>query len=196
MIPKVAVVVFFVAVFGLLIGRRLVVAPQEPVIVVASQNSDYAEGDQLRRGEMIETSAEEFVLLKVGDEFFLGIDARSRVELSRLFLDERILKFSRGRIEVTSFSYLPVFIETNKTMSSLEEGRGIFINYDFQQLVTIAPVVGSIQTQIKGKKDYLLTPVALNIHEAEPVTFSKTVVDPTQGSSAPFHSWFEEMINR
>lgn len=193
MIPKVAVIVFFVAVAGLLIARRFDIPPQELVIVVASQNSNFTAGQKLKRGATIETSGGEYLAIQIGSDLLVGIDERSRVELHRIFLDERTLRFSRGRVEIVSESQTPVFIETNKTLNTLENGRGIFINYDFQQLVTIAPVVGSIQTQIKGKKDYLLIPVPLNISETEPVSFSKTNVDPAQGPSAEFHAWFDNI---
>lgn len=193
MIPKVAIAVFFVAVFGLLIARRFDVPASEEVLVIASQNSDLGVGEKLRRGETIETQADEFVAIKIGSDLTVGIDERSRVELDRAFVDERTLKFSRGRIVVNSTSQTPVFVETNKTVNTLENGKAIFVNYDFEQMVTIAPVTGSVQTHIKGAKDYLLIPVPLNIKETSPVSFSKTTVDPTQGPSAGFHAWFESL---
>lgn len=196
MIPKVAIVVFFVAVFGLLIARRIVVPSQEIVSVLASERSQYLVGETFRRGETIETGDDEYLAIKIGADLIVGMDERSRIELNRLFVDERTLQFPRGRIVVVSSSQTPVFVETNKTVNTIENGKAIFINYDFEQMVTVAPVTGSIQTHIKGKQDYLLIPVALNIKETDPVSFSKTTVDPTQGSSAAFHHWFDSVVTQ
>jgi hypothetical protein len=194
MLPKIAIVVFFVAVFGLLIARRFAVPPQERAVVIASQNSDLVPEELLQRGQTIETEDDEFVAIKIGSDLIFGIDERSRVELHRLFANERMLRFPRGRMIVMSSGTTPVYIETNKTVNVLENGKAIFINYDFEQMVTIAPVQGSVQTHIKGARDYLLIPVALNIKETNPVSFSKTNVDTTQGHSAAFHRWFDQMI--
>lgn len=196
MIPKVAVAVVFVVTVGLLTVRRFDTPPQDRVVIVTSQGSAFQEDKTFKRGDIIETGAGEHLLLQIGNDILLGIDERSRVELHRLFLDERTLKFTKGRIEVVSKSQTPIFIETNKTINILENGRGVFINYDFQQLVTIAPIIGSIQTQIKGRKDFLLIPVALNVSETDPVSFSKTAVERSEGPSAAFHAWFDANVNQ
>jgi hypothetical protein len=196
MIPKLAIAVFFLAIFGLLIARRFDVPPQEEVRVWASQNSDLVFGQIMRRGQTIETKSDEFVAINIGRDLIVGIDERSRIEFNRLFVDERTLRFPRGRMVVVSSSPTPIFIETSKTANVLENGKAIFINYDFEQLVTIAPVQGSVQTHIKGARDYLLIPTALNIKETDPVSFSKTTVDTTQGPSAAFHTWFDQIITQ
>ncbi len=193
LIPKIAGVIFFTIAIGLIIVRRFDVPAQEVVTVLASQNGDFQAGQRLRRGETLETTDDEFILLQIGNDLFLGLDQRSRITLKRLWADERTVQFTRGRIEVISRSPIPLTIETNRTVSRMENGQAIFINYDFQKLVTVAPVIGNVQTQIKGAKDFMLTAVPLNIRETEPVEFSKTTVDPTQGPSAPFHAWMDEV---
>ncbi len=194
-ILKVAMAVFFVAVFGLLIARRFDVPVQEQIFVIAAQHSDFTQGEKLSRGQTIETGDGEYVAIKIGVDLIVGIDERSRVEIHKIFTDERTLRFPRGRMVVLSTSKTPVSIETNKTVNTFENGKAIFINYDFEQMVTVAPVRGSIQTHIKGAKDYLLIPVALNIKETNPVSFSKTTVDPSHGPSAAFHKWIDELID-
>lgn len=195
LIQKIAVLVFFTAVCGLLVLRRFDSFPQEDVRIIASQNSDYQIGDWLRRGETIETKDGEYLLMTVGQDVTVGIDQRSRVELSRIFKDERTLIFPRGRIVVIDKSSTPVFVETNKTVSVLDSGETVFINYDFEKLITVAPVRGSVQTHIKGEQDYLLVPVPLNIKESDPVLFSKTTLDQTKGPSAPFHHWMNQQLH-
>ena len=118
------------------------------------------------------------------------------MELVDLLVDTPAVRFTRGRIVIDNKGYAPFLVETHQTENIIDRGRATIINYDFQQLVTIAPMQGSVQTHIKNQKDYLLIPVPLNVSEADPITISKTTFDPTNGPSANFHSWSDkEFLN-
>ncbi len=188
-IPQLTALFFCVLVVGLLAWRRFDLPPQQAVAVIASQESDHKAGTRFPRGTILETGDNEYLAIKIGERIIVTMDERSRLELSRLFEDERVLTFTRGRIVVKNEEKAPVFIDTHKTENALMKGEAIFINYDFQQLVTVAPVTGNIQTHLKGQKEYLLVPNALNVSETDPPSISQTTVDPTQGPSAPFHEW-------
>lgn len=190
----VAIAAFAAIVAGLIVWRRFDVPPQLHVQVVAAQGSSIEAGQTFRRGQLVETGAGEYLVLQVGDDLFVALDERSRLELTRLFYDERIFTFTRGRIVVDSRGAQPILIETNKSQNVVERGRATFINYDFQQLVTIAPMDGSVQTHIKGTKDYLLVPVPLNVSETDPPSFSKTTFHPSEGAAATFHAWTDATL--
>ncbi|MBM5789471.1 hypothetical protein FJZ23_00040 [Candidatus Parcubacteria bacterium] len=184
---------FFLTVAGLLVWRRFDVPSELPVVVVATMGSPVEVGTTSRRGEVIETDAGEYLTLRIGDDLFVAMDGKTRLSADRLYDTERTLVFTRGRIVVDSRGAQPVLVETNRTQSVLTQGLATFINYDFQRLVTVAPLQGSVQAHVKGTKDYLLVPVPLNISEVDG-TFSKTSFDPEKGGAAPFHTWVNAVL--
>lgn len=192
----VAALVFCLVVAGSLVWRRFDFPSEMPVRVIASKGSTFLTGDTFKRGQIIETKNSEYLAVKIGDSLKIVLDERTNLELDRLFEDELTLRFTRGRIVVDSRGTTPVLIETNKTQSIIEQGSAAFINYDFQKLVTVAPMEGSVQTHIKGTDDYLLLPVPINISEIESPTFSKTMFDPKQGAGAMFHAWADEILHQ
>lgn len=186
---------FFIFVVGLLGWRRFDMPKQEPVTVVAQEQSKHQVGDALKRGMVIETGDGEFLTFRIGTDVLVSVDQRSRIELTRLFEDERVLRFTRGRIVVRNTDKNPLFLDTNKTENVITQGEVIFINYDFQQMVTVAPIKGGVQTHVKGSRDYLLVPSPINISETDPFPLSQTTVDTTQGPSAPFHAWTSSVFS-
>lgn len=181
---------FFTVIAGLLLIRRFDTVPEESVVIVSTSGSDRLVGDKFRRGEFIETKDGEYLAINIGDNVQIGIDERSRIELYRLYQNERKIKFSKGRIIIINKERTPLFIETNKTENVLASGTATLINYDYQQLVTIAPIEGSIQTHIKGMNEYMLLPIAISVNEKDPPSFSKTKTDPLLGAKE-FYEWFE-----
>lgn len=186
--------VVFTVIAVLLFVIRFDTPTEEKVSVYAQLGSDYKIGVAFHRGEIIETKTGKFLAIKIGDDISVGIYEKSRLELYRLFDDELVIKFPRGRIIVENKSRVPFIIETNKTESILENGTATFVNYDFQQLVTIAPVEGSIQTHIKGSNEYLLLPVVINVNEKDPPSFEVTKTNVVSGAKE-FYEWFELINN-
>ncbi|MBI5370267.1 hypothetical protein HZA85_03705 [Candidatus Uhrbacteria bacterium] len=178
-----------VAVFGLLIAQRLHTQPSLIARIVDTENSAHKVGEIIRRGETLTTQPNEHLLVQIGDSLRVGMDERSTLEFWKLFDKDVTLRFKRGRLFVDNPSVQPVFVETNKTENSLVQGQASFINYDFKQLVTVAPLVGSVQTRLKNSNEFLVVPSALNISEGDTPTFSKTAVDVTQGLAADFYTW-------
>jgi len=190
-----AAALFFTVIAGLLLIRRFDTVPEETAVIVASSGSDRIVGEKFRRGEFIETKAGEYLAISIGNNIQIGIDERSRLELYRLYKDERKIRFQKGRIIVVNKDRVPLFIETNKTENVLVSGSATLINYDYQQLVTIAPLDGSIQTHIKGMNEYMLLPIPISVNEKDPASFSKTITDPLLGAKE-FYEWFEEESSR
>lgn len=190
----IASLVFFCLVAGLLVWRRFDVPPQLPVTVVAAEHSNYKPGDRFKRGHIFETSEQEWLVLTIGDDIQLALDEKTRLELHRLFDEERVLNLTRGRILLNNSSKTPIFIDTNQTENAVTKGVATFINYDFQQMVTIAPIIGSIQTTIKQSGEYLSVRSALNIHETIEPSFEPTTVLLTEGMAAPFYAWAQQYL--
>ncbi|MBI2475155.1 hypothetical protein HYV69_01885 [Candidatus Uhrbacteria bacterium] len=184
---------FFTVIAGLLLIRRFDTLPEEIVTLVSTTGSDRIIGEKFRRGEFIETKAGEHLAISIGNNIQIGIDERSRLELYRLFKDERKIRFQKGRIIIINKERIPLFIETNKTENVLASGSATLINYDYQQLVTIAPLEGSIQTHIKGMNEYMLIPIPISVNEKDPASYSKTKTDPLSGAKK-FYEWFYSII--
>src|SRR3989338_3312328 len=115
-------------------------------------------GEKVKRGQTIETEDDEYVAVRIGNDVQVFLDERSRLTIHRVFVDEMTIIFTRGRIVLENRGGIPVLVETHKTENVVEKGSATFINYDFQQLVTIAPMQGSVQTRIKNINEYLLIP--------------------------------------
>ncbi|MEK7615006.1 MAG: hypothetical protein AAB431_01320 [Patescibacteria group bacterium] len=187
--PKWIFLLFFVLLSGLLVVRRFDMPTQESVQLVSSTGSEQTVGHLYKRGEMITTKPGEHLFIQIGNDVSVAIDERTSLELWRISEKERVLRFPRGRIVVEKTGGTPVRIETNQTENTLVKGKTIFINFDFLQSVTIAPVVGSIQTHIKGTEEYMVLPLPISIKETTPPVLSKISTSPTEGASAAFHAW-------
>ncbi len=190
------ILLFFLIISGLLVVRRFDMPKQEPVQLVSSTGSEQTAGHLYKRGEIITTKPGEHLFIRIGNDVSVAIDERSSLELWRISEKERVLRFPRGRIVVEKTGGIPVRIETNQTENTLVKGKTIFINFDFLQSVTIAPVVGSIQTHIKGTEEYMVLPVPISIKETTPPTFSKVSNNPAEGASAPFHAWADSEFDQ
>ena len=185
---------FLLIVMGLVTWRRFDLPAQTIVTVIEAQNSSHQKGERFTRGTLVETGEQEFLAIQIGDDLIITLDQKTRLELHKLFTDERILRFTRGRIVVNNQSTDPLLVETHKTEHIVSKGTATFINYDFKQLVTIAPMIGSVQSHVKGEKDYLLVPVPINITENDYPILAKTTFDPSQGPSAEFHHWSDRVF--
>jgi len=181
---------FFSVIAGLLLIRRFDTASEDSVVIISVSGSDRLIGQKFRRGEFIETKAGEYLAISIGNNVQIGIDERSKLELYRLYKDERKIRFQKGRIFVINNERAPFYIETNKTENVLVSGSATLINYDYQQLVTIAPLDGSIQTHIKGMNEYILIPVPISVNEKDPASYSATTSDPLFGAKE-FYEWFQ-----
>lgn len=193
-ILPIAATFFLLSCISLLVWRRFDSPPQEPVTILALENSNRHLHENVRRGTIIETGQNEYLALQIGSDLIITMDQKTRVELDRIFTDERSITFTRGRIVVFNQSMNPFLVETNKTETLVTQGKTVFINYDFKQLVTIAPITGSVQAHIKNEKDYLLVPVPINISETSNPVLTKTTLDTTQGPSASFHTWTDQLL--
>lgn len=186
--------VFFFIVAGMLVWRRFDTVSELPVFVVAEQNSPYEIGQVFERGEFIETGDDMFLMLQMGENVFISLDARTRIELHRLFETERVIRFTRGRMVVKNPESNPLLVNTNKTENTVANAQVIFINYDFQQLVTVAPIEGTVKTEVKDHGIYLSLPfLALNISESDLPSVSSTHVNTQEGPSAEFHRWTDAL---
>lgn len=185
---------FLLVVMGLVIWRRFDLPAQTIVTVVAKQHSSFQAGESLTRGTILETGEDEYLAIQIGDDVIITLDQKTRLELHKLFTDERILRFTRGRMVVHNQSTDPLLVETLKTEHVVTKGIVAFINYDFKQLVAIVPILGSVQSHVKGEKDYLLVPVPITITENDYPMLAKTTFDPSQGPSATFHTWSDQVV--
>ena len=180
---------FLLVVMGLVSWRRFDLPAQELVTVIDQNQSSHQTGATLSRGAIIETGEQEYLAIRIGNDLLITLDQKTRLELHRLFTDERIIRFTRGRIVIHNSSTDPLLVETRKTEHLVSKATVAFINYDFKQLVTIAPLVGSVQSHIKGEKDYLLVPRPITISENDYPILSKTEFNTSTEPSADFHAW-------
>jgi hypothetical protein len=187
---RILTTVLFLAIMGLLVAQRfLAVPPQLPVMVVDVEGEgELVVGSLLRRGEVIET-VDEFVEVSIGDNINIWIAAYSRLELHRLFEDELVVRFTKGRMVVDNHGDVPLNIQTNRTNHIVHGDIASFVNYDFLETVNVIPLSGSVQVNVESTGDYLLTPVPLSIHETDPVTFEKLEVNLAAGDAKPFYEW-------
>src|SRR3989338_3495102 len=100
-------IALFIALSGSLIYRRFDLPTQQPVVVIAQNGSEKMIGTTVKRGEKLETKAEEFLLLRFGENDFVALDERSTIELQALTEKKYVLKFTRGRLFIKSLNETP-----------------------------------------------------------------------------------------
>lgn len=191
MTKRILPIAVILIVAGLLVWQRFNVKPSVNVVVTASTSKAYSVGDTLKRGQTIETQTGEFLLFDVGN-VHVAMSEKTTLELKRLFTDERILVFPRGRIWIENPQADPFFIDTVKTQNTLTQGTATFVNFDFLQTVHIIPLKKQVQTRLTGTNDFMLIPSPLAIREVTPPTFEKISFDLTQNAASSFYAWIDE----
>ncbi len=195
---RILTAVLFLGIMGLLVGYRFSLPPELPVRIAAGSGQDagYGFGEGLRRGSVIET-ADGFLKVTIGVEpenlddaqTILWLAPNTRIELHRLYEDEMVIRFTKGRIVVTNQGVFPLRIETNHTSHLVLDDVVTFVNYDFLQTIHVIPLSGAVQVNVDATGESLLTPIPLSIHETDPVTFEKLGVNLSAGDSAAFYEW-------
>jgi len=179
--------------FSLLIWQRFNLGPRTDAVVLASTSPRYLSGTHLRRGETVETNANEFVAIGLA-EATIGLSERTSLELHRLYDDVRIVNLSRGRIIVNNPTEQPIYINTLKTQNTVTLARATFINFDFLQTVHLIPLSGSFQTILKDTNEALLVPTPIAVHEVDPPTYSLITFDVSKNSAQSFYTWFDKQL--
>lgn len=191
---KITILLVFLILSGTLVYRRFDLQPQMNAVLIdenGSQKQRETGSQVLRRGQIIKTEAGEYQLLKIGADYLVAIDERTTIELHSLSPARPVLRFTRGRLWIKNELNIPLILETEKTESLVSQTTASFINYDFKEMVIIAPIKGSIQTRLKDKNEYLLIPVPINVNE-KTSSYSATTFDPTTGTAADFYRWINE----
>jgi len=189
-------IILFVVMSGFLVYRRFDVPIQSTVVVVDESGSQRRVGDQLRRGQTIETKADEYLLLQIGKEDFIALDERTAIELNSLSTPKYILRFPRGRIFVKNISRIPIEIETVKTETDVSGGSATLVHYDFKQLLTVASLEGELRTRLKNADTYQIISQenAIDIRETDTLTITESIVNIHEGAGAEFYRWVENAI--
>ncbi len=183
---------FFVSVMALLIAMRFVTPTTVETKIIASSSPTFTQnGQTLRRGEIIKTSKGEYLALMIGPSIRIGMDENTTIELTRIFEDERLIHFTRGRIMIESLDKTPLLVETNHTQSLIQNGTASMVNYDFLENISLIPFTGSIVMNFKKTQEYQLIPVPVNIHEVEPVSITPIEFKKDEGAYKAFYAWYE-----
>ncbi len=179
--------------FALLVWQRFDLGPRTDVVVLASTSPHYLVGTHLRRGETIETRANEYVAIGLG-EARVGLSERTSLELFRLYDDTRILKFPRGRIIVHNPTNQSIYIDTLKTQNNVTDATATFINFDFLQTVHIIPLYHSVETVLVDTKDSLILPIAIAVQETVPVSYEPISFERFNNTAVDFYTWFDKLF--
>lgn len=142
-----------------------------------------------QRGETI-TTDELPQAISFGDFAQIALDARTDVRIERLTPDSAHLTLLRGRIVIaTTPRAKEVAVKTTLSTSTLgPSSRGSFVNYDFQELVSVIPLGSTIR--IETKDDRRITTIPLNINEGRnPPTFDPFVFDPSKDHLRLFYEF-------
>lgn len=190
MLSRILTAVLFLTIMGFLVAQRFLSTPPEVLVLVVDVKgaSELAVGDELLRGEIIETGSG-YLKLSIDNVTSLWLASDTRIELHRLFQDELVIRFTKGRIVVDHNNETPLKIETNHTTHLVHGDLATFVNYDFLETIHVIPLTGSVQVNIKSTGENLLTPIPLSIHETEPVSFERLEVNLVAGDSADFYRW-------
>lgn len=190
MLTRILTVVLFLTIMGLLVVQRFLSMPPEvPVVVVdIFGESNLSIGEELQRGKIINSDTG-YIKFTIANMMSLWLAPNTQVELQRLFEDELVVRFTKGRILVDHEGDVPLRIETNNTSHLVLGDIVTFVNYDFLETIHVIPLSGSVQVSVDSTGEQLLTPVPLSIHETEPVTFEKLEVNLAAGDVADFYRW-------
>lgn len=190
MSTRILTVVLLLAIMSLLTAQRFLSIPPEVAVMVVDTlgESDLSVGEELRRGQIID-SGSGYIKLSIDNVMFLWLAPNTRIELHRLFEDELVVRFTKGRIVVDHQGDVPLNIETNGTSCLVIGDITTFVNYDYLETIHVIPLSGSVQVSIDSTGEQLLTPIPLSIHETDSVTFEKLEVNLAAGDSAEFYTW-------
>ena len=142
-----------------------------------------------KRGETIFTD-KDYLLLQIGSELHIGLAEKTDLTLESLSADDIQIRLLRGRVLIANADIQPVTVNTNYTQSTIDNKLTSIVNYDFRETITLAPIDGSVQTYLKNTGEYLLLPIAVDIHETDPVNVNPIIFKPDQGAGAEFYEWF------
>jgi hypothetical protein len=200
MFARILTVILFFTIMGLLVVQRFSLPPQLAVRIVAGSGEDagYGFGEGLRRGSVIETK-NGYLKVTIGVEredldqanTILWLAPNTRIELTRLFEDELVIRFARGRLLIDNHTNVPLRLETNFTSQVIDNDLVTIINYDFLETIHIIPLRGSVQVSLEPTGKQLETPGPFSIHETPPVTFEPIEVNLWAGDAAGFYEWTE-----
>lgn len=190
MLTRILTVLLVAVIMGLLISQRIFALPPEVVVVISrvEGETDYAIGQELSRGEMIET-ADAFLKMEIGPATTLWLATDTQIELHRLYEDELVIRLTKGRLIVDTKADVPVAIETNHTFHRVHQDSATFVNYDFLETIHVIPLTGAVQTYIETTGEHVLTPAPISIHETSPVTYAPLEANLQAGNSAEFYLW-------
>ena len=91
----------------------------EPQITVyitgTTTEATYKVGDLIKRGQIIETKDNELLSVQIGDKTILGIAENTRIEIHKILTNDKIIKFTKGRIIINTEDDVPIVVETNFT---------------------------------------------------------------------------------
>ncbi len=191
MLQKIAILVIFLTVSGLLIWQRFDIPDHLPVQIVARDGSGLQLDEPIRRGQVIETGKDQRVALRVADAL-LVLDENTRLDLTDLAAENIVLQLRTGRIVAKNDSSSPIVINTQKTENLLSDGTATFVNFNFLNKLHIAPVEGTIQTQLAGMEEIMLLPIAIEVLESEPPTF--TPISFSRDGASEFYYWFDSVL--
>lgn len=184
-------VLIFSLVFGALVYQRLDTPEQHVVTVQDVLDGDtFVIGETFPRGSIIATEDESLVLT-IGPDRVLALAPRTTIELKRLFHDDVVLGFTRGRIALVSED--PEFlttIETNHTISRMESGSLTMVNFDFLETVHVISLSEPVDVYLQLTDETFTTTEALGIHETAPVTTEPIQPDLSAGDAGDFYHWF------
>lgn len=171
--------------------------PEIPVYITEVNTTvNYEIGDVIKRGQIIETEENEMLVLQIGDKTTLGLSENTRIELHKILTNDRVVKFTKGRIMINTEDDVPFVVETNFTENVLHKGSVSFVNYDFLEKIHIISITNSVQTNIKGSSEYMLIPESMEIKETHPVEYKKIEPNLNIGDHAYFYKWFKEIIDQ
>lgn len=187
---KIPTIFLFIIVMALLITQRIVSIPEQFRVYIqdAKGTTSYLQSDELQRGQIIETK-NDFLFLEISEDINLWMSENTTIELTRLFEDELILTFTRGRIVISNQSNTPLTLKTNHTSHIVHQDVASFVNYDFLETIHVIPLTGAVQVHIPSTGEQMLTPVGLSIHETDPVSFEPLKIDLEASDAAEFYQW-------
>jgi hypothetical protein len=120
----------------------------------------------------------------------------TRIEIHKILTNDKVVKFTKGRIIINTEDDIPIVVETNFTENLLHKGSASFVNYDFLEKVHILPIINSVQTNIKGSNEYILIPEGMEIKETNPIKYKKIQYNLNTGEHGRFYEWFKRIVDQ
>lgn len=142
------------------------------------------------RGSVIETDKGARALLDI-DGTIIGVYEDTRVELKTLSHERVELYLPKGRVAVSTVRApdRKVTISTNQIDATTIGGDFSVVNYDFQQRVSVIPLLGIVSVAYnQDKGDIISAPI--DITETDPMTVTQTTFTLEGGVAEEFYRWF------